>query len=424
MRFDASTKAELHLRVDSLLDQLVVVLDSKGAEAVALLETLLRDQWKEDALMSIQLLGTMLFQAEVDVFHASVTVITDAIAGFEVGFVKSTDDGKIPLLPLGKDPVEDEKEAVVAPTKASAKKKVAVVEVEVVPLTPAQEVAAAYQRAKDALATVASKALKLPNVPGSATPSGASAAPMTTANKREKDAGTATPVAKRDTIASLNAVAGVGFEYDYVLSRLAALQERVLDTMGYVDLVLTSLEDDLRSFVSSRLAYEKDAIASLVKCIRDAIEHDESLPYRLLLEPRSMAHMPPLHQDGRDVQARIDSSVRVIATPSVPLYPSIEHWDDMYLNTRQLNGVMAMLRELATSTLGHTIDVVPRATFDDGLARLAGRPTTTLPPAWRSSLSKLGAYFDTKHCGVVKAFPDVARVLQAKHRVDEMVLHL
>lgn len=113
--------------------------------------------------------------------------------------------------------------------------------------------------------------------------------------------------------------------------------------------------------------------------------------------------------------------MRVIAKPSVPQYPSIEHWDDMYLNTRQLNGVMAMLRELAMSTLGHSIDVVPRATFDDGFARLAGRMTTTLPPAWRSNLAKLGAYFDTKHLGVVKAFPDVARVLQAKHRVDEMV---
>ncbi|EQC29643.1 hypothetical protein SDRG_12647 [Saprolegnia diclina VS20] len=424
MRFDASTKAELHVRVDTLLDQLGAVLDAKGAEALALLETLLRDQWKEDALTSIQLVGTMLFQAEVDLFHASVTVITDAVAGFEVGLVKSLDDGKIPLLPLGKDPAEDEKEAVVAPTKASAaaKKKV-VVEAEVVPLTPAQEVAAAFQKAKDTLAIVASKALKLPNVPGTATPSGASTAPPPT-TKKEKEAGTATPVAKKDTIASSNAIAGVGFEYDYVLSRLAALQDRVLDTMGYVDLVLTSLETDLRAFVSSRLGYEKDAMLSLVKCIRDAIEHDESLPFRLLLEPRPTARTPPLRQEVLDVQARIDSSVRVIAKPSVPLYPSVEHWDDMYLNTRQLNGVMAMLRELATATLGHSVEFVPRATLNEGFARLASRPTTTLPRAWRRRLSKLGAYFDTKHSGLVKAFPDVAKVLQAKHRVDEMVLHL
>ncbi|OQR92476.1 flagellar protein [Achlya hypogyna] len=415
MRFDDSTKAELHVRVDALQDALLSVLDAKAAEAAAYLEGLLKDQWKEDAVASIGLLGTMLFQAEVDVFHAAVSVVADVVAGYEVGFVRVADDNKPPTLPLGKDPAEDEKEVPAVPVKGAAAKKKPVVEVEVVPLTPLQELTAAAQRAKDACTGIAGRVLKLPSLPGTATPS--SAAP----GKKDKDpSGQATPVPKKDTVASANAVGAVGYEYDYVTARLGAVQSRVADTIGYVELVLATLEADLRTFVATRLAHEREAVLTLVRYVRDAIEREENLPHRLLLDPAVVERRMPLAQAEADTYVRLQLGVRVLARPGPPVYPHIEHWDTVYLNTRQLNGVAAMLREVATTTLGKS-DAVPRPAFTDGFARLAGRPTAVLPDAWLPGLAKLAAYFDKKGTGVIRAFPDVPRAFQAKHCVDDVV---
>ncbi|OQR89688.1 flagellar protein [Thraustotheca clavata] len=419
MRFDEATKMELHLRTDTLFDALSTTLAEKLVESSAMLESLLHDQWKEDVIASIQLIATMCFQAEVDRFFASVTLLVDAIAGFEVGLLK-LDDAKPPQLPW-KEPTEEEKEATTVQTNSKKKKAPAVVEVEVIPLTPTQEVALNAQKARETCANFVTKWLKLPNALG--TTSGTATPERVPLNKKDAHhadkgglaSGQSTPVPKKDTIASANAMQALSFEYDLVLSRLGALQRWIETTIEHVEMVFSKLEKDLRAFLDSRMSDEKCAVVALVEFIRSKIEAEENIPYRLVVEESITSRIPPLSQFIQDTQVRYDNSTRVIEKSVAPPYPQIEQWDEMYLNNRQLNSLVAVLRDCSGG-------VVSRPVFAEIFARMATRPSMVLPEQWQSgNFEHLASFFDKKESGLIKFFPEVVKSFQAKDLVQEIL---
>ncbi|KAF0694347.1 Aste57867_14758 [Aphanomyces stellatus] len=457
MRYDDAVKGELHVRVDSLQDALLALIEAKGGETGAeLARMLLADGWKELVLQMIVLLGQTCVQAEVDRFHASVHILVDGIAGFEAGLrpVDSTDatDVLVPPLIQVKDATSDDHDKE-SGAKKPAKKggggaaaAAAAVPSDEIPPTPERDTATLATKAIDTCKKLVQRYVKLAAADDdekkdeTAATSGGKEAKHATGGEKPADKA-ATHKSKVDlhhdksggglppsssssppSPAALNAVAALQFELQLVQTRVHAIQARTGAALANVQDVLAKLETDLRAMLATRLQHERMAVQTLVSTARAAIEAHVALPYRLVVHTPVHGRVPPHRQELADTQVRQDMRQRILEKPPAPPYPIVEYLDEMYLSSRQLNELVAMLRAVAVETSGRH-DVLVRPVLVDCLSRLAST-SLGLPPVWKRAtmvhFKEMGAFYDKKLMGVIKV-PPLVNQMQAKHRVNEVL---
>lgn len=80
MRFEAGTKADLHLRCEELRHTLWTLCEERETEAKQRLTAIRSDGWLEQRVASLDSNIVFLFQLELDRFNASVHLLSDFAA--------------------------------------------------------------------------------------------------------------------------------------------------------------------------------------------------------------------------------------------------------------------------------------------------------------------------------------------------------
>ncbi|CAK4707907.1 unnamed protein product [Aphanomyces euteiches] len=437
MRFDPAVVAELHARADALQDVLLALVESKATESSSELGRMIQaDGWKELVLQTIAAVAQSWFQAEIDRFHGSVLVLVDAISGFHTG-LSAVEDASIaevavpPVLVAKAANGDEEKEVKKPPAKKAPAAATTATEHDTGP-TPEADARALAAKALLACKKIVQRyihgIIAPDEAPGNGKDAKGAAKPAGKVDVAPPEKSGESPFLparpQDDTRLGLgNASQALLFELSLVQTRLEAIETVTCRTLVSVQQTLTQVEADLRAMLAARLDHERHAVRTLLQVVRSAIEGHVALPHRLLLQRVVLKRLPPQRQEVADTHVRLDARQRMTPRPIIPPYPVVEYIDDLYLSNRQLNELLAALRDVAVETTGHG-ESIPRPVFIDYLARLASLPMG-LPPVWKRATRRhfieIASYFDKKDIGVVKAVPHVPQTLQAKHKVDEVV---
>ncbi|DBA03233.1 TPA: hypothetical protein N0F65_011592 [Lagenidium giganteum] len=408
MRFDDSSKIELHARADVLQDELNAVIAAKYAEAEDELNNMTRDGWLEDTCQFIAMVCQMALQAECDRFRVSYQLLIDSFHAASARPMLLNDaleqlraaktltdlpcrvfyDPATSAL-LSPDDNSQSNTDLAAPaakvkvTKGKGGKDAAAANANNQELfgnsanspMSVEELLLSYddilQRC-DALLTIVMSAN---NVPATSTPTDA-AAPT-----RPLD----------EDIALSNLIKGIKYEHALMTRRVCHLREIAQDVSDQMRRTIRAVETTLRASLEERRQREEASAAALVQHIRSVIEAEINLPCFINAQPEVLYRFPSTIQLREDTIVRVDSSQRLLPRPPLDPPPVVVPQHPILLNDDQA----AALRSVLLDTIGDS-EFLPVCLFVEVVTSLTTQ-ANALPSRWQNcdatAISRMGAAF-------------------------------
>lgn len=288
MRFDDSTKEELHARTDIFQDDMTSLLSNKRAENDAELVSLLSDGWTEDACQSIAATYQLALQAECDRFRVSLQLLVDGysassrnrsdlssfVENFRTQLSRVDFSCRIFRDPSGQ--LEESPPPVAAAPPVSTKpppkgKGKAAAAAHAAPAAPApdptndgngdpmsiEDMQGMFDTAVHKCETFIGAVLT--------TPAGSDSQDVNTTDLGQN-------------ICALNLRNGIKFEHELMQRRVRFLREVSLAASDQLKRAMRMVENTLRQVIDDRKRREDAAVASLIQYIRAAIESETGLP--------------------------------------------------------------------------------------------------------------------------------------------------
>ncbi|TMW60623.1 hypothetical protein Poli38472_000665 [Pythium oligandrum] len=420
LRFDDTTKQELHARTDLLQDELCSITMHKHQENDEEVTAMMSDLWLEDTCQYVAVLHQSALQAECDRFRVTLQLLLD-------GFSAASDDPAqlqcvVDVLKAQPQAVElsvkafliaiaSDKAPEPAPTpapaaatgKAAAGAKGAKGKP---PLNPVASVSSMEQASSaDPLAVdelllvydqilqrceaVAQLILNAPSKNDTPEPPPPTPAPPPTkagkgAHATPAATPSATPVSSaakipRQTIdvATSNFMKAIRYESELMQRRVRALKESALTACEEVTRAIRLVESTLRDANDERKLREEAAIAAVVQYIRHTIEAEHELPYYIDIQPEQVYRFPSTLQLREDTCATVNPRDRLVPRAAVDPPPEIEPRHDFLVNDRQVLRLRTRFfqacfgQEPMHLSLCQTLEVlVPLTTLPDALPRM------------------------------------------------------
>lgn len=303
MRFDESTKFELHARTDILQDELMLIVETKTTENEDELDGVMQDGWIEDTRQCVATIFQMALQAECDRFLVSVHLLVDgysaassapSILAAAVDNLKSTPgllDFSCRLFFDASAAAEEIPSPVVAtPTPAAPTGKAAAAKRKGKSIAPApaptpasandpdqesgdpmsmEELVASYEKAVQ-------KCDSLVQLVTSKVDTGT--AELKAENAGQPDAPSSLLPAQTADVCTTNLLKGINYEHDLMQRRIRFLREAAQTACDQVTRSMRSVAMTLRDVIDERKDREQAAVSALIKYIRSAIEAEVNLP--------------------------------------------------------------------------------------------------------------------------------------------------
>lgn len=317
MRFDEATKLELHARTDILQDELTLIIESKVAENVEELTSVMEDGWLEDTCLCIAIVFQAALQSECDRFLVSFQVLVEgysAASSSPVVLAPAIENLKVnqaiqdlscrlfydasvmeeaappvvaAMTPAPAAAASNKKGATAAKGKgkATAAAPAPAATVAVVTVDPMKEdlggdpmamedLLASYDRALQKCDTIVQ--LVTSKVADNGGGVGELAQQVETGGSSHATAAL-TPGGAWD-VSVTNLLKGIKYEHGLAQRRIKFLRDAAQRACEQVTRSMRAVELTLEDVIDERRDREKAAVAALIKYIRTAIEAEVNLP--------------------------------------------------------------------------------------------------------------------------------------------------